>query len=77
MDDSLVSVAVRIPRPIADRVKRLAGEQDRTIQAVYTRAIRLGLDLEEEHHRIACEAIKAAERRRAARAHQAGGGGEG
>ena len=64
MDDPLVTVSVRVPRSIADRVKRLSHEQDRTVQAVYTRAVRLGLDMEEERHRIACEAIRAAERRR-------------
>ena len=65
-DDPLITVSVRVPRSMTERVKRLAGEQDRTVQAVYTRAIRLGLDLEEERHRIACEAIKASERRRPA-----------
>jgi predicted transcriptional regulator len=61
--DPLITVSVRIPKSMTARVKRLAAEQDRTAQAVYTRALRFGLDLEEERHRIACEAIKAAERR--------------
>ena len=62
-DDPLVTISVRVPRSITERMKRLSGEQDRTVQAVYTRAIRLGLALEEERHRIACDAIKAAESR--------------
>lgn len=66
MSDPLVTVTVRIPAAMTERVRRLAEEQDRTVQAIYTRAIRLGLDLEEERHRIACEAIRTAERRRAA-----------
>jgi predicted transcriptional regulator len=63
-DDTLITISVRVPRSMTERVKRLAVEQDRTVQAVYTRALRLGLDVEEDRHRIACEAIKAAERRR-------------
>lgn len=70
VDDPLVTVSVRVPRSMTERVKHLAGEQDRTVQAVYTRAIRLGLDLEEQRHRIACEAIKASE---SARHHEQGG----
>ena len=62
--DPLVTVSVRVPRSMTGRVKRLAVEQDRTVQAVYTRALRVGLDLEEERQRIACEAIKASERGR-------------
>ena len=64
MDDPLVTVSVRVPQSMTARVKQLAEQQDRTIQAVYTRALRLGLDLEEERHRIACEAIKASEQGR-------------
>ena len=63
-DDPLVTISVRVPRSMTDRIKRLAGEQDRTVQAVYTRALRLGLDVEEARRRIACEAIRASERRR-------------
>jgi hypothetical protein len=59
---------------MTERVKRLAGEQDRTIQAMYTRALRLGMDLEEERNRIACEAIKASERGRRASSTAAEGG---
>lgn len=61
-DDPLVTVSVRVPRSMTDRVKHLATDQDRTVQAVYTRALRLGLDLVEEQHQIACEAIKASKR---------------
>lgn len=61
MDDTLVMVSVRIPSAVADRAKRLAKSQDRTVQSVYSRALRLGLELEEERDRIACAAIKAAE----------------
>lgn len=64
MDDPIITVSVRIPRSLTERVKQLSEQQDRTVQAVYTRAIRLGLDLEEERHRIACEAIRAAEQGR-------------
>lgn len=66
MSESLVMVSVRIPPAVAERAKRLAKSQDRTVQAVYSRALRLGLDLEEERDRIACEAIKASEQRRRA-----------
>ena len=66
VDDPLVTVSVRVPRSMTERVKRLAGEQDRTVQAVYTRALRFGLDLEEERQQIVCEAIKTSERRRTA-----------
>jgi predicted transcriptional regulator len=73
MDDPLVMVSVRIPKSVAERATRLAKAQDRTLQAVYSRALRFGMDLEEERDRIACEAIKAAEGRR--RAQQPGGTG--
>ncbi len=75
MDDPLVTVSVRVPKSLTARVKHLAEQQDRTVQAVYTRAIRFGLDLEEERQKIACEAIKAAEERRR-RPAQAGTGDE-
>ena len=63
MDDPLVVVTVRIPRSLVDRAKQLSGQQDRSVQAIYARALRAGLDLEEERHRIACEAIIEAEER--------------
>jgi predicted transcriptional regulator len=62
-DEPLISVSVRVPRSVTERVKQLAKAQDRTVQGIYTRALRSGLDLEEDRHRIACEAIKASERR--------------
>jgi predicted transcriptional regulator len=65
MAEPLTVVTVRIPQEIAARAKILAAVQDRTVQAVYGRALRLGLELEEERDRIASEAIEAAERRRA------------
>jgi hypothetical protein len=64
MNDDLIMVSVRIPKTVAERARKLAASQDRTIQAVYSRALRLGMDLEEERGRIACEAIEAAERQR-------------
>ena len=47
MDNPLVTVSIRIPKSMIERVKQLADQQERTIQAVYTRAIRFGLDQEE------------------------------
>ncbi len=63
MDDELIVVSVRMPRSLSDRAKAMANRQDRTVQAVFMRAVRLGLDQEEARERIACDAIKAAERR--------------
>ena len=51
-----------------ERAKQLAADQDRTVQAVYGRALRLGLDAEEERDIIAREAIEAVSRRRQPRA---------
>lgn len=76
MNDDLVMVSVRIPKAVAERARQLAASQDRTIQAVYSRALRLGMDLEEERSRIACEAIKSAERRPPARRGDVQGTGE-
>ena len=60
MTESTIAVTIRIPRSLAERAKRVAAEQERTLQAVYGRALRHGLDVGEEHDRIALEAIEAA-----------------
>jgi predicted DNA-binding protein len=67
MEDPLVVVSVRIPKSVAERAKWLAATQERTIQATYARALRVGMDLEEEYARIACEAIEDTKRRQQAR----------
>jgi predicted transcriptional regulator len=77
MGDELIMVSVRIPRSVAERARQLAASQDRSLQAVYSRALRLGLDLVEERDKIACEAIKAAERRPRSAAGRPGAEGEG
>ena len=67
-DLTMTRAVFRIPQSVAERAKHLAESQERTMQAVYTRALRLGLDAEEEHDIIAHEAIEAAGRRHQPRA---------
>lgn len=66
MADGLVTITVRVPKSLTEQIKAAAERQERSFQAVVTRAIRLGLECEEEQERIAQVAIDAArtERRR-------------
>ncbi len=76
MSDSLIVVTVRIPQSVATRARQLAASQERTVQTVYGRALRLGLDIEEERDTIACTAIKASEFRRRSATTSGQGAGE-
>lgn len=57
MADRLVAVTVRIPPALAARARELAQSQERTIQVIYARALRVGMEISEDIERAATVSV--------------------